>query len=80
MGCPDELTLDLWMAGVLPSEEAAAVDAHARILYRRSPIGSYPPSEVLSRPWTLRSTPARQEYDQGTQTAQEGSRSVRRRY
>ena len=30
MACPDELTLDLWMAGVLPSEEAAAVDAHVR--------------------------------------------------
>jgi anti-sigma factor RsiW len=30
MACPDELTLDLWMAGALPSEEAATVDAHVR--------------------------------------------------
>src|SRR5206468_12905040 len=30
MACPDELTLDLWTAGVLPSEEAATVNAHCR--------------------------------------------------
>src|SRR6266508_3589296 len=28
MACPDELTLDLWLAGALPSDEAAAVAAH----------------------------------------------------
>jgi hypothetical protein len=30
MACPDELTLDLWLAGALPSDEAAAVAAHVR--------------------------------------------------
>ncbi|HLZ31815.1 MAG TPA: hypothetical protein VKV73_31215 [Chloroflexota bacterium] len=30
MACPDELTLDLWLAGALPSEEAAAVATHVR--------------------------------------------------
>jgi anti-sigma factor RsiW len=28
MACPDELTLDLWLAGALPSDEAAAVATH----------------------------------------------------
>ena len=28
MACPDELTLDLWLADALPSEEAAAITAH----------------------------------------------------
>jgi anti-sigma factor RsiW len=28
MSCPDELTLDLWLAHALPSEEASAVAAH----------------------------------------------------
>jgi hypothetical protein len=28
MACPDELTLDLWLADALPSDEAAAVGAH----------------------------------------------------
>ena len=28
MTCPDELTLDLWLAGALPSEEAASVATH----------------------------------------------------
>jgi hypothetical protein len=28
MACPDELTLDLWLARALPSDEAAAVAAH----------------------------------------------------
>ena len=28
MACPDELTLDLWLAGALPSDEAASVAAH----------------------------------------------------
>jgi hypothetical protein len=28
MACPDELTLDLWLAGALPSGEAAAVASH----------------------------------------------------
>ncbi len=28
MACPDELTLDLWLADALPSDEAAAVAAH----------------------------------------------------
>src|SRR5438445_3352185 len=30
MACPDELTLDLWLADALPSEEAAVVAAHVR--------------------------------------------------
>jgi hypothetical protein len=30
MACPDELTLDLWQAGALPSDEAAAVATHVR--------------------------------------------------
>jgi len=30
MDCPDELTLDLWLADALPSDEAAAVAAHVR--------------------------------------------------
>jgi hypothetical protein len=30
MACPDELTLDLWLADALPSHEAAAVANHAR--------------------------------------------------
>jgi len=30
MACPDELSLDLWRAGALPAEEAAAVAAHTR--------------------------------------------------
>jgi len=30
MACPDELTLDLWLAGALPSEEAAAVASHVQ--------------------------------------------------
>jgi anti-sigma factor RsiW len=30
MACPDELTLDLWLAGALPSDEAAAVARHAQ--------------------------------------------------
>ena len=30
MACPDELTLDLWLANALPSDEAAAVAAHVR--------------------------------------------------
>jgi anti-sigma factor RsiW len=30
MACPDELTLDLWLADALPAEEAAAVAAHVR--------------------------------------------------
>jgi anti-sigma factor RsiW len=30
MACPDELTLDLWLAGALPSDEAAAVASHVR--------------------------------------------------
>jgi anti-sigma factor RsiW len=29
MACPDELTLDLWLAGALPSDEAAEVASHA---------------------------------------------------
>ena len=29
MACPDELTLDLWLADALPSDEAAKVAAHA---------------------------------------------------
>jgi hypothetical protein len=29
MACPDELTLDLWLADALPSDEAAVVAAHA---------------------------------------------------
>jgi anti-sigma factor RsiW len=29
MACPDELTLDLWLAGALPSQEAADVATHA---------------------------------------------------
>ena len=28
MACPDEMTLDLWLAGTLPSDEAAAVATH----------------------------------------------------
>jgi hypothetical protein len=28
MACPDELTLDLWLANALPSEEASAVASH----------------------------------------------------
>src|SRR5437879_1592334 len=28
MACPDELTLDLWLADALPSDEAAAVASH----------------------------------------------------
>jgi anti-sigma factor RsiW len=28
MPCPDELTLDLWLAGALPSDEAATVTQH----------------------------------------------------
>ncbi|MCA1646537.1 MAG: hypothetical protein LC797_14120 [Chloroflexi bacterium] len=28
MACPDELTLDLWLADALPSEEAATIAAH----------------------------------------------------
>src|SRR5258706_8149049 len=28
MACPDELTLDLWLADALPSDEAAAVAGH----------------------------------------------------
>lgn len=28
MACPDELTLDLWLAEVLPPDEAAAIAAH----------------------------------------------------
>ena len=30
MACPDELTLDLWLADALPSDEAASVAAHVR--------------------------------------------------
>jgi hypothetical protein len=30
MACPDELTLDLWRADALPSDEAAAVASHVR--------------------------------------------------
>jgi len=30
MACPDELTLDLWLADALSSDEAAAVAAHVR--------------------------------------------------
>ena len=30
MRCPDELTLDLWQADALPSEEAAAIAEHVR--------------------------------------------------
>jgi anti-sigma factor RsiW len=30
MACPDELTLDLWLAGALPPDESATVAAHAR--------------------------------------------------
>jgi anti-sigma factor RsiW len=30
MACPDELTLDLWLAGALLPDEAAAVAAHVR--------------------------------------------------
>src|SRR5438309_9214863 len=30
MACPDELTLDLWLADALPSAESAAVAAHVR--------------------------------------------------
>src|SRR5216684_2646817 len=30
MACPDELTLDLWLADALPSDEAATVAAHVR--------------------------------------------------
>ncbi len=30
MACPDELTLDLWLADALPSDEAAEVATHAR--------------------------------------------------
>jgi hypothetical protein len=30
MACPDELTLDLWLADALPTAEAAAVAAHVR--------------------------------------------------
>jgi anti-sigma factor RsiW len=30
MACPDELTLDLWLAGALPPDEAAAVAEHVR--------------------------------------------------
>lgn len=30
MVCPDELTLDLWVADALPSDEAAGVAAHVR--------------------------------------------------
>ena len=28
MACPDEVTLDLWLADALPSDEAATVAAH----------------------------------------------------
>src|SRR5258706_10875506 len=28
MACPDELTLDLWLADALPPDEAAAIAAH----------------------------------------------------
>ena len=28
MACPDELTLDLWLANALPSDEAALVATH----------------------------------------------------
>jgi hypothetical protein len=31
MACPDELTLDLWLADALPSDEAAAVAAHVHM-------------------------------------------------
>jgi anti-sigma factor RsiW len=30
MACPDELTLDLWLAGALPADEAAAVGSHVQ--------------------------------------------------
>jgi anti-sigma factor RsiW len=30
MACPDELALDLWLAGALPPDEAAGIAAHAR--------------------------------------------------
>jgi hypothetical protein len=30
MACPDELTLDLWLANALPSDQAAAVATHVR--------------------------------------------------
>jgi anti-sigma factor RsiW len=30
MSCPDELTLDLWLAEALPAEEAAIIAAHVR--------------------------------------------------
>ena len=30
MACPDELTLDLWLADALPSDEAATVAAHVQ--------------------------------------------------
>src|SRR5688572_21103057 len=30
MTCPDELTLDLWLADALPSDEAAAVATHVQ--------------------------------------------------
>jgi Putative zinc-finger len=28
MACPDELTLDLWLAGALPADEASSIEAH----------------------------------------------------
>ena len=31
MACPDELTLDLWQADALPSDEAAAIAKHVQI-------------------------------------------------
>src|SRR5258708_22869832 len=30
MACPDEVTLDLWLAGALPNDEAAAIANHVR--------------------------------------------------
>ena len=30
MACPDELTLDLWLADALPADEAAGIAAHVR--------------------------------------------------
>ena len=30
MACPDELTLDLWLANALPADEAATVAGHVQ--------------------------------------------------
>jgi len=58
MACPDELTLDLWLADALPSDEAAEVATHARNMCHvvRQPNGLRTGSMASSAPHS-RSTP-----------------------